>query len=363
MTFRPIAAALALGLVATPAASAPMDAGVEPVTVLGLDSPYEFDFAAKTLTNALRQRVLDAPEYTLGGQSPMLYLVALEARCSLKPTPGQPRDERSFDEACLRKMAKYLVIKRFFWGFVAADGGRPVVRLHFWQEGQPDRVASLPYDEAKREQVAERLYRKLVAPGKVGDVAVSGQADGELFIDGRSAGSYVAGVELTLPVGEHELEVRQGSRVVARGRASVLPVGRTEARLDAVVTPATPTATPPDHDPPPIVVRPKASTWPWVLGGVGVAGLAGAGALWGLRRGELNGLDDDCYGRACPRRQREAVDRADRYGTFAAVSLGVGLAAGASLATYLVVAKRTPRMVGTFVPVAGGAAFGVEGRF
>jgi hypothetical protein len=360
----PRALALVAALAAAPAAAAPIGLGVEPVRVLGLESDTELDFVAKTATNLLRQTVLESSEYTIGGESPPLVPTAHEAKCAVGRLrkPLAESSDGAFDAGCLKRIATKLGAKRFFWGLVYAEGGATFVRLHFWQEGEGDRAATLRYDEAARERVVERLYRKLVTPDKVGDVTVAGPAEGELFVDGKAAGPYAAGAELTLPVGDHELEVRQGPRVVARGRASVTPGGRTEARLEAVVTPA-PAPTPPYHDPPPIVVRPKASAWPWVLGGTAIVGLAGAGALWGLRRSELSGLDDDCYGRACPLRQREAVDRADRYGTFATVSLGIGLAAGASLATYLVVAKRPPRMVGAIVPVAGGAAFGVEGRF
>ncbi|HEU4406895.1 MAG TPA: hypothetical protein VFS43_16630 [Polyangiaceae bacterium] len=341
-----------------PARSAPMGRGVEPVGVFALESDRAGDHAAKTLTNALRQQILDAPEYTLGGESPPLIPTAHDLRCPIKTA-----DERPFDEACLRKLGKFLGVARFFWGFVGADGGRLVVRLHLWQEGRPGRSASLPYDAAARERVVARLYHKLVTPDRVGDLALAGAFEGDLVVDGRPQGAYAPGVELTLVAGEHEIEVRQGLKVVARARARVEVGGRAEARLEPV---AEPTPTPPPRlptEPPPVVIRPRASAWPWALGGATLVGFAGAGVFYALRQDELRGLERSCYGRACTPDQQSAVDRADRYGTLSVASLGVGLAAGAGLATYLIMARREPRVVGGFVPIAGGGAVSIGGHF
>jgi hypothetical protein len=362
MTGRVLRLLLALGLAAPRALAAPMGAGVEPVTVLTLEAELEFDFAAKTFTNALREQVLDAPEYTIGGESPLLYLVAREAKCPLKIARGEPVGERAFDEPCLRKIAKHLSIKRFFWGFVAAKGGRPVVRLHLWQEGRPGRSASLPYNPDQRARVAERLYRKLVRPTAVGDLVLTGGPSGELFVDGKPAGAYVDGTELTLETGEHVLEVRDGPRVLSRGRTLILPGERSESRMTHVAPPEPPPPQPPYHDPPPITVRPKASAWPWVLGGAAAAGFVGAGTLFALRQGERSDLRATCAGVACPEVERDVVERADLYGTLSVVSLGVGLAAGAGLATYLMT-KRAPRVAGGVAPLAGGAAVSVGGWF
>jgi hypothetical protein len=363
MRERALLLSLALGLAAPRALAAPMGAGVEPVTVLTLESEDAFDFATKTFTNALRQRVLDAPEYTVGDESPMLYLVAREAKCSLKVARGAPVDERAFDDACLRKIAKHLGIKRFFWGVIAANGGRPVVRLHLWQEGQPGRSASLPYNPDQRDRIAERLYRKLVRPNAVGDLALSGGLAGELFVDGKPSGPYVDGTELTLDTGEHAIEVHDGPRVLSRGRARIEPGGRSEVRLTPVAEPAPSPPPPGPAIPPPITVRPRPSAWPWVLGGVGVAGLAGAGAFWALRQGERSDLGAACFEKRCPERESESVDRGRTLTVLSAASLGVGVAAGAGLATYLLTPRRAPPVAGAVVPLVGGAAATIGGTF
>ncbi|HEU4407886.1 MAG TPA: hypothetical protein VFS43_21675 [Polyangiaceae bacterium] len=339
-----------------------MGHGVEPAVVFALASDLDSDLPAKAMTNALRQVVLDGPDFALNVLAGPLASEAREARCKLGGPGGLLPDERAFDPACLQRIGRRAGVGRFFWGFVRASEGRVVVRLHLWREGEGDRAAELPYDEGARDRVAARLYAKLVRPDKVGDLTVSGEASGELWVDGRAEGAYSPGLELTLPAGGHEIEVRQGPRVVARARAAVTPGGRAEAMLEPVAPPPSP---PPVRvaDPPPVTIRPKASAWPWVLGGTAAAGFAGAGAFYLLRRSELGDLGDGCYGRACPLRQQGAVDRADRYGTFAAISLGVGLAAGAGLATYALTVKRRPRVVGGAAPLAGGFVFGVGGAF
>jgi hypothetical protein len=363
----PALLSLPLVMAAPPASAAPMGPDTESVAVLLLEADPGQDVAAKAMTNALRQRVLDSAEYTLNGTSDPLVVTAHSAGCSLKgwKHPLSEANEKVFDPTCLRRVGATLRARRFFWGLAYAEGGTTFVRLHLWQDGKADRAATLPYDAAQRDRIADRLYRKLVTPNAVGDLKLTGGPAGELFVDGKPAGAYASDAELTLETGEHLLEVRDGPRVLARGRGRTEPGGRSEATMMPVASPS-PESLPPQppyHDPPPITVRPKASAWPWVLGGVGVAGLAGAGTFFALRQSALRDLEQACYGRACTPDQQGTVDRAERYGTLAVASLGVGLVASAGLVTYLVMAKREPRVVGNVVPVAGGAAFSLGGSF
>jgi hypothetical protein len=362
---RAASAALALAIALPPASAsaAPMGPGVEPARVLSLEADVELEVVAKTMTNALRQRVLDAPEFALNALSETLVGAAYAAKCPIAKLrkPVVASNDRVFDATCLKRMSARLETKRFFWGLVYVEGTTTFIRLHFWQDGQ-DSVATLPYDEAKRERVAERLYRKLVTPDKVGDVTVSGLAEGELFVDGRATGPYASGDELTLSVGDRELEVRQGPRVVARGRASVTPGSRTEARLEAVAAPEPP-PTQPFVIPPSIVVRPRASAWPWVLGSVSVAGFAGAGVFFALRQGVKSDLEKACFESDCLDDQRDDIRRGNLYSNLAAVSLGVGAAAGTGLVIYLLTPRKPPSVTGSVVPLAGGAAASLSGSF
>ncbi|HEU4409622.1 MAG TPA: hypothetical protein VFS43_30485 [Polyangiaceae bacterium] len=359
----------AVGLLASlgspPAQAAPMGAGTESIMVMALEADLVNDHLAKTLTNALRQQVLDAPEYTLGGMSPSLIVRAAEVKCQLKGLgrPLTPGSDLAFDGPCLKRIAGTMRAKRYLWGYIFNEGSRPTVRLHLWQEGEPDRSVTLPYDGRPREQMAERLYRKLLTPEKVGDVKVVSDAtfEGELVIDDVTQGPFVPGFEVTLLGGDHVFEVRRRGKPLAHAKAQVVPGRWAEVALARVVEPA------PALPPPPaasvVFVSPRSSPWPWVLGGAGVAGLAGAGLFFGLRQGERGDLAQACGGRACPPGQQSTVDRADLYGTLSAVSLGVGLAAGAGLVTYALLPKRAPAPSVGVIPVTGGALTSVGGRF
>ncbi|HEU4409436.1 MAG TPA: hypothetical protein VFS43_29530 [Polyangiaceae bacterium] len=116
--------------------------------------------------------------------------------------------------------------------------------------------------------LAERVVRE----------AEAGAVAGEIFVDGKTAGPYADGVELTLETGLHDVEVRDGQRVVARARVRVEPGGRSEAKLTRLAEPPPPPTSPPSTsvrpftEPPPVVIRPRPSAWPWALGDTAPAG-------------------------------------------------------------------------------------------
>jgi hypothetical protein len=337
------------------ARAAPIGAGTESIMVMAFEADIANDHLAKTLTNALRQQVLDSAEYTLGGMSPSLIVRAADVKCELKGLgrPLTPGSDLAFDGPCLKRIAGTMRAKRYLWGYLYNEGSHPMVRLHLWQEGETDRSVTLPYDGRPREQMAERLYRKLVTPEKVGDLKlVSGATlEGELVIDDVAQGPFVSGFEVTLLGGDHAFEVRSRGKPLARAKARVVPGRWSEVTLERVIEPA------PVTPPPPVATvvfpPPQPSPWPWVLGGVGVAGLAGAGVFLGLRQAERTDLEQVCAGRVCL--PGHALERADRYGTLSVVSLGVGLAAGAGFVTYFALSKRAPATSFGITPVAGGA--------
>lgn len=360
---------------ARPSRAAPVGPGTEGVAVLGLEADLGNDHAAKTLTNALRQQVLDSAEYTLAGLSPPLVAKAVEAKCALRGM-GLPLGEASdlaLDGPCLKRLGARLKIARYFWGHLYNERGRPLVKLHLWQEGRPDRSVTLPYDDGGRERLAERLYRKLVTPDEVGDVTLSGGGDveGELYVDGKPQGRFVAGVELTLTVGKHAVEIRAPERIVATAAVSIAPGARDELRLEAIAAPA-PTPPPAARSrpsaPPP---REETDPVPWALGGVGAAGLVGAGVFFGLYQGQKSDLERACVDRRCPADRGGDIERTNRYGALSLVSLGVGVAGGVGLLTYRLVRPRRPGVdgargaswVGSLQPLPGGAAASVRGRF
>jgi hypothetical protein len=118
----------------------------------------------------------------------------------------------------------------------------------------------------------------------------------------------------------------------------------------------------------------KSSALPWIVGGVGVAGLAGAGVFYALRASAKSDLDGTCRGDVCPQSLESTQSKGKTYSTLTVVSLGVGVV-GIGVATYLFVkgsgggAKSGGETAGLFVPVDvtalphGGGAVTVRGRF
>lgn len=261
--------------------------------VVALEAGLTNDLVAKTMTNALRQQVVDSAEHSLRFESPLLVVKAIEAKCSLTnlANPLNEASDLAFDAGCLKRLAAHLGAKRFFWGLVFSDRGQPVVKMHFWQEGENDRVLTLPYDDEARERLAERFYRKLAIPERVGDVALVSTAaiEGDVYVDGRSRGPFRPGVELTLLGGEHTIEVLNDDKIVARTSVRVVAGRRRDVILRALgeVGTARPTTQAPVAPPPP--VRSGQATWGWVALGAGVATL-GAGVVSSLR---AKSIDDD----------------------------------------------------------------------
>jgi hypothetical protein len=277
----------------TPARAAPMGPGTEAISVMILEADVANDHAAKTMTDALRAQVHDAAEYTLNAEALPLVATAYQVKCSLKAlrAPLSDASDLAFDGVCLKKIAAHLGVKRFFWGYVYTEGGKPAVRLHFWQQGEADRSMTMPFEPDTRNAIAERLYRKLAIPEKVGDVTLLGEPRlaGELYVDGRTQGPYVPRAEIALLGGDHTIEVREGAKLVADGRVHVVPGVRSVLSL---VAPEPPSAPPPSAPVPVEPPRPGGDPRPflgWVAVGVGAASLA-VGVVSTLR---VKGIDDD----------------------------------------------------------------------
>jgi len=355
--------------------------GAPVVQIIELWEP-DIDPRAQALTNALREVIFDAGEFELNTRSNLLLQLAVDAKCDTKGFGPElvEASDRGMTRPCLERLGKRMGAKTFFWGFLfKGEGGRPMVKAHLWQRGE-DRAVVLPYAD-DRKRLAERLYRHLTQPGKVGDVrllaaGVGAAWRGELWVNDRSQGPWQPqGVELTLPLGEVAAEVRAGDKVLARGRGAVGASGATTVQLEPVAEP--PPAEPLRRYPPielgaatgPATER-GASALPWVFGGVGAVGLVGAGVFFALRQSERNDLGDKCASSKCLTEERSSVDRADRYGTLSLVSLGVGIA-GVGAATYLFLsapssetaAARSPRVVGAAGPLVGGGFVGLSGSF
>ena len=318
--------ALALALASPPASAAPIGPTTEALPVVPLEAGIEGDWAAKLVTGALRDVVLRSAEYTvMDGVVPFAAL-RVQAKCVVNDPRHGPSEvgDLSVDEACLKRIARRLGAKRFLWGHVygyAAEGAAPIVKMHLWREGEPDRSMFLPFHPQAVERMAERIYRHLVIPEKTADVMLVTEkpVDGELFIDGQQRGPYEPRLELSLFPGEHTLEVRRDNKVLvaARVRVELAPEriqGVTLAPLEPSPGPLTPPPSrPPTGETPPPSASSTRATWGWVALGVGAASF-GAGLIVNSRRASLDERSSseaiDAYRRGAPS-GRDICDAAD----------------------------------------------------
>lgn len=284
-----------LALHPTPASSAPVGKGL-PLPVLGLEGEEAHDVAAQTLTNELRQVVVESSGHALFLSNPALMLAAGGAKCDLAPFGRRygPDSDRGIDAGCQRSMAVRLGAKQMLWGHLYEEGGLLRVKMHFFRDGKPDRVETLAYDAAAPKRLARRLYLKLVTPDAVGDARLEGEAGlegAELWVDDKAEGPYASRVELTLPTGEHVFEARREGRAVGRAKALVAAGKTAEVRLAFVPrTDLDPSAA--FHDPPPLVETPGGE-WKRTVGFVGLglgAVFLGSGIFSSAR---VNAIKDD----------------------------------------------------------------------
>ncbi len=353
--------------------------------MLHLASLREDDYQAIRLTKALEQRALSSREQRLVNSNQSLLVLLERARCgnafrqSAYAGGSSTLDERSgqgVEGECLTRLASMLgapggPAAQYLWGYVHRDHrGQLYATVHLWRRGEADHRVTMPLDErAPAEALAERLYRHLFEASKVGDLRIEAPAGvgGELSIDGVARGPFRSGDEFTLDAGEHRLELRRDGRRVAAARAQVQTGAMGVALLAPEGAASAPTEAPAGPS------RGSPSALPWVFGGIGVAGLAGALTFQLLRRGAENDLEQRCVaGQWCFPQEQSTIDRSDNYATLSAVSLGVAAAGFGAAALYLwarpkatapVRASGSAAVTGGVYPVAGGAGAFVLGRF
>jgi hypothetical protein len=360
------------------------------VHVVHLASGVQDRDQALRLTKALEQRVLQLRTLRFVNSNKSLLNLLDQAKCGQlltnraldKTASLNERSGDDIDDLCRSKIAVGLgedfgPAERFFWGWVYRDAAaRPMVTLNYWTRGQINRKFSLPLTEPI-DRLADRLVQHLLYPGQVGDVrVVSAKVPrGDIFVGTEAQGKLDGEpIELTLPVGVHVFELRKGETVLARGRGVVLARESRQIDLEPVTSaPAPPPVLPPPrvYDLPPPSRKPPPVAW--VASGIGVAGLAGAGALLFLRQRAESDLEDssNCATSYCRTSEKDTIDRSNLYGTLAPISLGVGVL-GIGAATYFFLrpspahAPSTATSVsitGAAAPTAGGGAAFLVGSF
>jgi hypothetical protein len=377
-------------------AAPPAPSSARRVHVLHMAASQPYPYEAIKLTKALESRVSNLPSARLVNANIALFEALDTAKCGTLFVErmlgrgagrGSPLDAEAgklIDAACQKKIAAVLSTppaERYLWGWLyTASDGRPAVSMNLWQKGDASLQVTLPYDPSSPERTAERVVLRLLEAERVGDVKLVAARPlrGQLYVDGVAQGDYTPEhAEMTLVAGEHVFEVRHEGRTRARSASQVVVGKTTEVPLVEQVEapralpaagPGAPAASPAQGKATPAKRAP--SVLPWVAGGVGAAGLVGAGVFFALRQNERADLRDACAGSQCLPEQKSAIDRGNRYDAFALASLGVGVA-GVGLATYFFLneraapttATRGPRTAVSVSPLRGGANVGLSGEF
>ncbi|MCU0686766.1 MAG: hypothetical protein MUF34_31720 [Polyangiaceae bacterium] len=388
-----LGSALAALAAPAPALAAPPGEGHESLYVLQL-ADHDALPQARALSTALRQRVHESKEYALGNSTSSLE--ALASRCVKAPLvsanggfrePARPCQEQIGTSL---RMGTLMPKPPYVWGLLYRSASPPsklILRVHLWREGQEDALVEQPYDEALIDpknpalvDLSDYLFQRLLHGDEIGRARVTAPAGvgGELWVDNEARGRLEPGGtrELTLPRGSHAFELRGGGRVLGAARQSVGAGPTAEVSFASASAASVDGGF--DERPPPSLTdeegaRPgpkrSSSALPWVFGGIGVAGLVAAGVFLGQERSASSDLDRLCADQ-CPNRAQDAIDKSQLYGTLWPVALGVGVAGLGAGAYFLLkpnekpAAARAPwRLVGTFQPIAGGAAAGVSGSF
>lgn len=202
---------------------------------------------------------------------------------------------------------------------------------------------------------------------RVRDAAGRESAEATVMLDGQPLEGLSSGLAAEVNPGAHVFEVALRSGASQR-REIVLYEGEKARPIDVSFeppAPLTPPPAPPEAPAPPArpAPRPGPPVLAYVLGGVGVAGVAGFAALGLSARAGFNDLDQRCRP-SCPGSE---VDALKRRALLADVSLGVGVV-GLGAATYLFLRPREQPRTATALPLdvlalPGGAALTARGAF
>ncbi|MCA9593285.1 MAG: hypothetical protein KC776_08235 [Myxococcales bacterium] len=210
-------------------------------------------------------------------------------------------------------------------------------RLAEYEAGQAS-AKELPEITKAREALEARIPKLVISRGE-------GAESARIELDGVELGEAKIGQEVSVDPGPH--------RIVAK-----LPKGQFEENVtlgegesktvDLVapenLTPTTNTGPVTDPDVPPVedkgvkVEKKGGSALPWIIGGVGVVGLAAGGYFFIKKNDAQSQLDDVCRGDVCPKSKQSLQDDGKQYATLTTVGLGVGVV-GIGVATVMLLSS------------------------
>jgi len=238
--------------------------------------------------------------------------------------------------------------------------GRLVAALGGYELALADADTVGPEFRAEVEQNVTRLREsipKLVLQRGAGAEAAA------IEVDGVAVGDSSVGVDIPLDPGPHAITARapnyqafettvnlsQGERKTVEVALAALEA---EPQPRGVVLP--PAAVPPK----------KINPAPYVVGAVGIAGLATAGVLLALRQTTQAGLEEDCPENRCPLSKRDDYSRLKTYHYGSWIAGSVGVAALGTAVVWLVVDARKQKKdeQTAFMPVLTPGFAGASAR-
>jgi hypothetical protein len=203
-------------------------------------------------------------------------------------------------------------------------------RLAEYEAGQQGLREAAEITQA-RQALESRVPKLIIRRGEGTEAA-------KIELDGVELGEAQIGQPVAVDPGPHTVIAKLGGDRQVQKAASVKESETSEVVLDApAATPVVNSTADTGTEGAPESGKSQRSLVPWIVGGVGVAGLAASGAFFGLREGAKSDLEKGCDGNVCPQSLKSKEDNGKLYNTLAFVTLGVGVV-GVGVATYLFIA-------------------------
>jgi hypothetical protein len=201
-------------------------------------------------------------------------------------------------------------------------------RLAEYEAGQQGLKEAAEIAQA-RQALESRVPKLVIKRGEGAEAA-------RIELDGVELGEAQIGQPVAVDPGPHTIVAKFGGDRQVEESTSVKESETAEVVVKAPAAAETKPGKPPEGNSavPPEPEKKKASLVPWIVGGVGVAGLAASGAFFALRQGAKSELDKGCDGNTCPESLHDKQKQGELYTTLSWVFLGVGVA-GIGTATYL----------------------------
>jgi hypothetical protein len=187
-------------------------------------------------------------------------------------------------------------------------------------------LAAVPPDDPTRPEVEKALADVVTHLAKL-EVVVAG-GDATVTLDGKPVEANRLS-SLRVEPGRHVLRAEPASGPAAERtvEASAGQTSRVELKLTTEEAPAAPPR------PPPPTTTGKAEletpggpgALPWIITGVGAAGLVASGVFFAMKSSSVSKLEDECIDGTCHPNSQPTIDNANTFGTVSLVALGVGI--------------------------------------